>query len=200
MVQLHYLTVHDNDGFVGTLDAAELANPRSDVVVVHTQGGHELFVPVKALTEEADGTLRLDRLQMAGEAAGMGGNEEGVIPRIEETAQVHTDVQTVACTCIAKQVHTQTVEIDEPLGHDVVEVKRVPVNKVIDKSPGLRVDGDTTIVPILEERLVKVLVLKEEVHITRRREERRQAREVTLRREEAVVQRLPGRTESTESL
>lgn len=200
MVQLHYLTVRDNDGFVGTVDAVELANPRGDVVVVHTQGGHELFVPVKALREDADGTLRLDRLQMADEAAVTSGREERAIPMNEARAPEHAEAQAMAKTHIAKQVQMQTVQIDESLGHDMVEVKRVPVNKVIDKSPGVRTDGDTTIVPILEERLVKVLVLKEEVHITRKREERRQTREVILRREEAVVQRLPGRTEATENL
>jgi stress response protein YsnF len=49
-----------------------------------------------------------------------------------------------------------------------------------------------TIIPILEEVVVveKRLVLKEELRVTMQRVSRRQPQSVTLRREEAVIERI----------
>ena len=72
-----------------------------------------------------------------------------------------------------------------------VEVTRVPVDRVVDIAPEARAEGDTTIIPIMEERLVvvKQLVLKEELHI-RHVVDRELVREpVTLRRQHATVER-----------
>jgi uncharacterized protein (TIGR02271 family) len=79
------------------------------------------------------------------------------------------------------------------LRQDEVEVERVPVDRVVEASPGIHEIDGVLIVPILEERLVltKQLVLKEELHIrTRARiEEFRQT--VPLRSERAEVSRIP---------
>ena len=79
------------------------------------------------------------------------------------------------------------------LRQDEVEIERVPVDRVIEASPGVREKDGVLIVPVLEERLVliKQLVLKEELHIrTRTRiEEFRQT--VPLRSERAEVSRTP---------
>jgi len=63
--------------------------------------------------------------------------------------------------------HEETIEI----GHDEVDVERVAVNRAIDEVPAVRHEGDTMIVPVVEEVLVveKRLRLVEEVRVTRRR-------------------------------
>jgi len=68
-------------------------------------------------------------------------------------------------------------------------------------APESRIEGDVMIVPVLEEVVVvkKQLVLKEELHITRRRIAERDSRTVTLRREEATVERIePGDRQARE--
>ncbi len=78
-----------------------------------------------------------------------------------------------------------------------VEVTRVPVGKVVETAPLARVEGDTTIVPVLEERfvVVKQLFLAEELHI-RHVVEREVVREpVRLRRQHATVERSGDRAE-----
>lgn len=57
--------------------------------------------------------------------------------------------------------------------------------------PQIRFEGDTTIVPVVEEVAVvqKRLVLREEIRITKRRRERRERMQVPLRRERAEVTR-----------
>jgi stress response protein YsnF len=77
------------------------------------------------------------------------------------------------------------------LGVSEVEVTRIPVGREIDTVPEVRTEGDVTIVPVVEEVLVltKRLVLKEEVHITRRRSSKAVEVPVTLRRQRAIVMR-----------
>jgi uncharacterized protein (TIGR02271 family) len=75
--------------------------------------------------------------------------------------------------------------------HEEVEVERVAINRPIAEAVGPRQEGDTLIVPLLEEVLVveKRLILREEVRITRRKVERRSTQSVVLRSEEATVER-----------
>jgi len=63
---------------------------------------------------------------------------------------------------------------------------------MIDEAPEIRHEGDTTIIPVLEEVLVveKRLILREELHIIRRREEHRDPQKVTLRKENVEVERV----------
>ena len=66
------------------------------------------------------------------------------------------------------------------------------MNCLIEEAPEIRTEGDTMIIPVVEERLivVKQLFLKEEVHI-RHRTEREAVREnVELRRQCTVVRRV----------
>ena len=72
-----------------------------------------------------------------------------------------------------------------------VEITRIPIGTTVETAPLARVEGDTTIVPVLEERfvVVKQLFLAEELHI-RHVVEREVVREpVRLRRQRATVER-----------
>jgi stress response protein YsnF len=57
--------------------------------------------------------------------------------------------------------------------------------------PAVRVEGATTIIPVIEEQLVveKRLVLVEEIHIIRRSETQVEQVPVTLRSERAEIER-----------
>ena len=72
-----------------------------------------------------------------------------------------------------------------------VEVTRVPVGEIVETAPIVRVQGDTTIVPVLEERfvVVKQLFLSEELHIRHVVEREVKREPVTLRRQRATVAR-----------
>ena len=82
---------------------------------------------------------------------------------------------------IRKKVETRTDTIPVELGYEEVSVQRVPVNRML--AEGERAEphqeGDTLIVPVVEEEIVitKRLVVREELHVTKRRLSRQ--REVT---------------------
>ncbi|WP_431301049.1 DUF2382 domain-containing protein [Tabrizicola sp. BL-A-41-H6] len=97
-------------------------------------------------------------------------------------------------------VRTETREESLTLTADLeaarVEVTRVPVGRDVEAVPEIRVEGDVTILPVMEERLVvtRQLVLKEEIHVRRVTERRRAEVPVTQRHEVAVVERIDAPT------
>src|SRR5205085_9042013 len=75
-----------------------------------------------------------------------------------------------------------------------VQVSRRRVNRVVSAIPETREEGDTLIIPVVEEEIVvhKRLILREEIHVKRRRITENVAKDVTLQRERAVVERMDG--------
>jgi stress response protein YsnF len=61
----------------------------------------------------------------------------------------------------------------------------------LDGTVSVRQEGDTLIVPLVEDVLVleKRLVLREEVRVTKKRRQVRSPQQVILRREEVIVER-----------
>jgi uncharacterized protein (TIGR02271 family) len=115
-----------------------------------------------------------------------------VIPVIVEELDVQKRVVETGKVRITKVVHEQEALVDEPSWHEEVTVTRVPVQRVVDGPIPVRHEADTMIVSIMEEVLVveKRLLLKEEVHIHKQRVETQQPQHITLRSEEALIERL----------
>jgi len=117
-----------------------------------------------------------------------------IIPVVEETVGIDTvKVPTGAGVRVHKRVRVREEPFDVSLEHDEFVVERVPVDAWVDgPAPVPRTEGETTIVPVLEEVLVveKRLRLKEEIRITRRPRREQVARSAQLRSEEVTVERF----------
>jgi len=118
--------------------------------------------------------------------------EDVVIPMIEEEVEAGAVPVKTGSVRVDKHVEKRIRTIETPLLHESVEVKRVPVNREVREVPAVRRAGDTIIVPVVEEELVvtKRLVLKEEIHLVKRRTKDRVQQKVELERERAEVKRL----------
>jgi stress response protein YsnF len=116
---------------------------------------------------------------------------ELVIPVVEEQVRVAVRQRTTGRVRVSTKLHTRTEHVEQDLLHREVQVERVPVNRVVDSVPDLRREGDVTIIPVVEEVIVKQLILREEIRITEVRRTERFTDDVLLRRTEAVVERLP---------
>lgn len=117
------------------------------------------------------------------------------IPVIEEQLAFGTrTVETGRGVRIHKTVTEHPVTIDERLARDEVEVRRVAIDRMVapDEAPAPRYEGDTLVVPVLEEVLVveRRLRIKEELHITRTRHEERYHDTVPLKAERVEVERF----------
>jgi uncharacterized protein (TIGR02271 family) len=82
--------------------------------------------------------------------------------------------------------------VEELLEHEHVEIERIAIGKRVDKAPTVREEGDTLIIPILEEIVVveRRLFLKEEIRVRRTREKQPYQERVVIRKQEAVITRL----------
>jgi uncharacterized protein (TIGR02271 family) len=118
--------------------------------------------------------------------------DEVVVPVIEEEIATATRAVTTGSVRVDKRVEKRVRRISAPLIHEDVEVRRVPINRVVEEAPKARRRGDTVIVPVVEEEVVitKRLVLKEEIHLVKRRKKERVTKEVEVGRERVRVRRL----------
>lgn len=115
-----------------------------------------------------------------------------VVPLVEEQAVVLKRKKLAEGVRVRTVVRERDEVVDEPLATEEVEVERAPLDRWVDGPVPVRQEGDTTIVTLIEEVVVveKRLRAVEEVRITKRRSVRHAPEHVTLRREEAVIERL----------
>jgi uncharacterized protein (TIGR02271 family) len=116
------------------------------------------------------------------------------IPLVEEAVAVERARKVTGVVRAKTETHEDTVIVDEPLVAEQVSIERVPMDRWIDHPVAVREEGDTTIIPIVEEVVIleKRLRLVEEVRMTKKKIIKNEPRTLTLRRQKAVVERLPG--------
>lgn len=117
------------------------------------------------------------------------------IPVIEEALHVGKRMtDTGKGVRLHKTVSEESWRIDEILMHQVPEITRVPVDVWVSAEmlPVQRQEGQTLIIPVLEEVLVieKRVRLKEEIRITVRTENHQTSERVVLRREQIHGERF----------
>ena len=119
-------------------------------------------------------------------------DDDVVIPVIEEEVVAGARAVKTGSVRVDKHVEKRIRTVAAPLIHEDVEIRRIPVNRVVTEAPPVRRKGSTVIVPVVEEELVvtKRLVLKEEIHLIKRRTNDRVTQKVELNRERAEIHRL----------
>lgn len=162
---------------IGTVDLS-----RQDTEL-HLADGRVVQIPTSLLAQE--------HLQPRTHSSAEPGSQ--VIPLIEEQLVVGKQVVQTAKVRLHKTVQLYEEALNEPLAVRTFDIERVVLNRPVDTAPEVRQEGQTTIYPLVEEQLVlaKQLILKEEVHVTRRDTERLDTQVVTLRREHLTVEREP---------
>jgi uncharacterized protein (TIGR02271 family) len=128
------------------------------------------------------------------QAIDVGDNQSTVIPVIREELNVTRREVERGGVRVHKRVEEREEVVEQPTFREEVSVERVTIGKPIDQEIGSRQEGDTLIIPVLEEMLVveKRLVLKEELRITRRRVETTEQARVVLREEHVDLEDLSG--------
>lgn len=118
---------------------------------------------------------------------------ETVLPLLAEEVAVTKRVVETGRVQVARITHEREQLIDELLAQQTAEIERVQIGQPVETMPAIREEGDTVVIPIVEEVLVveRRLFLKEEVRVRRVHSTQRHQESVTLRHHEAVVTRLP---------
>jgi uncharacterized protein (TIGR02271 family) len=117
---------------------------------------------------------------------------ETIVPVVAEDLQVGARSVPKGGIRVHKKLEEHVETVDMPLMVEHLDVKRVVIGKDIPSAPAVRREGETLIIPIVEEVLVveKRLRLKEEIHVTRRRVTERHEERVTVNRERAEIEHV----------
>jgi uncharacterized protein (TIGR02271 family) len=185
MRDAEYTRVVGDAGLKGIILGPSTVAP--DEVAIELEDGREISVPASSLTRQPDGAWYLHR-----EAASSSHVIDAVVPVIAEELEIDKRKTKTGAVRVTKQAVEHDETISMPLQRERAEVKRVIINRPVDGPLAVRREGDTIIMPIVEEVPVveKRLMLKEEIHVTRRKTTEHHDETVTLRREQADVRRL----------
>jgi uncharacterized protein (TIGR02271 family) len=196
MVDRNRRPLAGRDGPLGWLDLTEQPANNQEALV-RLENGTAVRVPADLLIEQPDGSfyLPMSRTQFLSHDTPQAGRDQEsiiVIPVIAEEIEVSKREFTSGRVQIYKHVHEHEETVDVPVMHEEVQIERVPVDRFVDAPPQVRYEGDTMVIPVLEEVLVveKQLRLKEEVRVTMIQKEVRESTQVTLREEDVEVNRV----------
>ncbi|MEP6988053.1 MAG: YsnF/AvaK domain-containing protein [Chloroflexota bacterium] len=177
MKDLYVVDYEETRGLLASLDEKQ--------AIVQLEGDRIVLLPRTVLLAQEDGNYRvpfsLTRFHQDGTM---------VVPVIEEVINVdkHEIEHTVR---ISKTVRTEDIMVDEPLTREDIVVEHIAINRYVDEPLPVRHEGDTTIIPLVEEVLVveKRLLLREEIRITRQKSTISNPQVHTLRREDVQIDR-----------
>ena len=115
---------------------------------------------------------------------------------VDEVLQLHAErldvrrrVRQTGEVRVAIQTRSRDEQVDEQLNRREVRVERLAIDRFVDEMPEIREEGGTTVIPVVEEVLVRRLLLKEEVRVTRIDTTRPHRETVTLRCQDVVISR-----------
>jgi uncharacterized protein (TIGR02271 family) len=194
--------VVDKKGLHGTVveDGPPVGDPETQLLV-RFETGQQVVVPKEMLKHQRDGEfhLALDVAELLRNSHGdspiqLVSESEVVVPIVEERLNVATSQTETNRVEIRKTVEEHRELVDQPLLTEEVQIERVALNRQVDEPVAVRHEGDTLVIPLLEEVLVveKRLILREEVRIKKVRKETHAPQEVTLRKEQVEVVRTSG--------
>jgi stress response protein YsnF len=117
--------------------------------------------------------------------------ESEPLPLVEERLEMKKEWVPVGRVRVKRRSRERQVEVAPvALARQRVDIERVPAGRFVDEAPEPRVEGDALVLSLVEEVLVKRLLVREEIWIRRISTTEESASEsVTLRSEEAVVER-----------
>ena len=117
--------------------------------------------------------------------------EVAAIPLVEERAKISKREVETGRVRIRVTVDERQEEVPVDLASEEVEIERIPVNKAVSQLPSVRLEGTTTIIPVVEEILVveKRLIVVEEIHVRRKSTTETRNIPVTLKSEQVRIDR-----------
>lgn len=122
-----------------------------------------------------------------------------VIPVVQEQLIIDKEVVETARVHIRTRVHEEEATVNLPVAAEHYEVRHVPVDKVYQVAPPVRYEGDTLVVPVIEEIVVveKRYKVVEELHLVKHTTSTPFMQQITLQKEQVTVERISSDGEKT---
>lgn len=153
--------VYGDNGVRGVLYAPARFLDKATQRRVRFEDGSEEWIPASALEARPDGSFYIRTATPRTE------------PASEPAPPPAAQAPPVAAAPPIEPIIAPGVHPGEALFREDFDIQRIPVGRLLDGPVEARQEGDSWIVPVTEEVLVleKRLLLKEELHIVRRREQ-----------------------------
>jgi uncharacterized protein (TIGR02271 family) len=179
----------------GRINPEDLDTDQTDGTVRIWLGeGEAIAVPFRTLQKREDGSyyVPLSREELEGIDLSHENRTVLIVPVIEEDVEIHKRKVTTGRVRLTRSVSEREEVIDEPAFRETVEIERVTMNKPLENPVDVRFEGDTMIIPVMEEQVVveKRWVLREEIRVTKHRERTEGPQQVTLHKQQVSVERL----------
>jgi hypothetical protein len=177
MPELKRFPVFGERGRIGTLAAAaRFLDSRAEKTIQLDDGG-EISVPADALTVRSDGSFYLRDAHPTADATLAPAVESAPAGTPDERSR-HTPSTGEPQTAGSQGLNGKAT--DAKMFREGYSIERVQVDRIVAEQPMQRQEGDTLVLPVVEEVLVveKRLMLREEIRITRRREQVEQIRTI----------------------
>ena len=121
------------------------------------------------------------------------------IPVIEESLTIDKKLVETGRLQVTKKVEEVNELLDISLLHDEYSIEHIAMNEYVDDMiPTVRHEGDTIIIPVIKEVMVKRVMLIEEVHITKRVVHTTTQQNIALRKESIEATHLFAHEEVTQ--
>ena len=180
-------TVVDLDGNAGRLGDVRVREGDEAIAVVRLEDGARVEVPFAALEHHDDGGYSI----AARWRDFAGGTEHSLsIPVIAERVVTSVREAPERRVRVKRRVVTESQLVETPIWRERIDIERVPVNAYVAHRPEPRQEGDTLIVPCVEEVVVVEtrLRVREELRIKIVRERHVDQQTVVLRRHEIDIE------------
>jgi uncharacterized protein (TIGR02271 family) len=141
---------------------------------------------------------RPDDLDLRGDPAVKIVADDTVIPLLAEDLSVERRKVETGRLRVRRVTNEHVEKVDEELLREELEVERVPVGQIVETRPPVLETEDEIVIPLVEEVVVRRFLLKEEVHIRKKRTTERHREQVVLRTQDVLVARLPPKTSREE--
>jgi uncharacterized protein (TIGR02271 family) len=117
------------------------------------------------------------------------GNNDIVIPVIEEEVTIDKKLVEKGGIIISKTIGTDETVVEIPLTSEHLKIEHIQMNEFQESHPGIRYEGDTIVIPVVREVLVKKLLLVEEIRISKETSTEIHSENVSLRKDEITIKR-----------
>lgn len=117
--------------------------------------------------------------------------DKATIPVVKEHLVIDSLTTVTGEVEVRKEVDTQVVTVPLNSRKIIYREERHPINRVIDRIPEPRYEGENLIIPVVkeEEVVIKQLTLVEEVHLIKEEATTQTDEEVTLHSERVIINR-----------
>jgi uncharacterized protein (TIGR02271 family) len=171
------------------------------VLLPRCDGQTDRRVHTTVTQEDASIMTRPNETRPEQEASSRTGPDEAVVPIVQEELHIEKHKVETGRVRLTKTVQEREVMVTQPSMQEDIQIERVPVNRWLSEPASVRYEGDTMIIPVMEEVPVveKRLRLKEELRVTKRQMTTERSKPVRLRTEDVHVERIPAQTPSEAS-